>query len=410
MQLVFKIITIVFTLTSRITFKAVFIYCLMFFFYTTSVFAQNNSSDKAILQLKWKNQFQFAGYYAAVEKGFYKEVGINVEIKEPNNNTSPVEEVLEGKAQYGIGSSELIVEYMKGEPIVVLACIMQNSPSVLMVKASSKINGPKDLVGKIIEMDTDQSGIEIMAMLAKEGVRSDQFKTIHSTFSLNNFLANSIDALEVYTTNEPYFLDKFGIPYRLILPRNYGINFYTECLFTSMDELRENPVRVRNFRNASIKGWKYALSHPEEIANIIQTKYHSTKTLEHLMFEAEEMRRLINPDFIEVGHSNKERWLNIVELLSQQGLIKEYRNIDNFIYNPNELSNSRNTKILILIIFTLALGISILGYNTFKLRKVLSINSSKHKMISTKNDLQKEEIIRLKKELNIRKENHTSYN
>jgi ABC-type nitrate/sulfonate/bicarbonate transport system substrate-binding protein len=279
-----------------------------------------------------------------------------------------------------------------------------------MVKESSKIMGPKDLAGKIIEMDMEQSGIEIIAMLSKEGVQGDQIKTTHSTFSLNNFLANSVDALEVYTTNEPYFLDKFGIPYRLILPRNYGINFYTECLFTSMDELRENPTRVRNFRNASIKGWKYALSHPEEIANIIQTKYHSTKTLEHLMFEAEEMRRLINPDFIEVGHSNKERWLNIVELLSQQGLIKEYRNIDNFIYNPNELSNSRIINVLIIIIFTLTLGLLILGYYTIKMRKVLSINSSKTKLISTKNELQKEEIIRLKKQLHIYNENHTIHN
>ena len=378
-------------------------FSILFFVESTS-WAQKTSNNRVILQLKWKNQFQFAGYYAAVEKGFYQEVGIDVDIKEPINNTSPIYEVLSGKAQYGIGNSELVIHYMKGEPIVVLACIMQNSPSVLMVKSSSKIFGPKDLTGKIIEIDKDQSGIEIMAMLAKEGVRRDQVNTLNSTFSLNNFLANKIDALEAYTTNEPYFLDKFGISYRLIDPRNYGINFYTECLFTSMDEVQEHPDRVKKFRSASIKGWTYALDHPEEIANLIQTKYQSTKTLEHLLFEAETMRKLINPDFIEIGHSNKERWLTIVETLSQQGLIKKYRNIDNFIYNPNDFDNSRNIRILAAIVIFLVIVLTILGYYLIRYRNELTKSSGKILSLVKKTDLQKDEIVRLKSELNLHDE------
>jgi len=365
---------------------------------SSSTIAQNITKEKVILQLKWKNQFQFAGYYAAVEKGYYKEVGLDVEIKELEKSATSISKVLTGEAQYGIGNSELVIDYMKGESIVVLACMMQNSPSALVVKASSNIFTPKDLVGKYIEIDKDQSGIEIMAMLSREGVKIDQANTTGTTFSLNNLLANKIDALEVYTTNEPYFLDKFGIPYRLIYPRNYGINFYADCLFTTQEEVENHPERVKEFRNASIKGWKYALDHPEEIVNIIQTKYQSTKTIEHLLFEAEEMRKLINPDFIDVGHSNKERWMNIVEILSQQGFIKQYKDINDFIYNPDDADYSSKRDFFIVIIILLTLGIISLGYFTIKFRESSSNYSAIVKILTKQNNLQKDELMRLNEE------------
>lgn len=384
--------------SNSFTNKALLICIVSIILCNPSVFAQRKSKDKVTLQLKWKNQFQFAGYYAALEKGYYAEAGIDLEIVEPKENKPPTQEVLNGDAQYGIGNSELVIQYMKGEPIVVLACIIQNSPSGLVVKSTSNIYTPKDFAGKTIEIDKDQSGIEIMAMLAKEDVKGNQIKAINTTYSLNNLLANKVDAIEIYTTNEPFFLDKFGIPYRLILPRNYGINFYSDCLFTTTEEVKSHPKRVRDFRDASIKGWKYAMEHPEEIVNIIQSKYKSTKTAEHLLSEAAEMRKLINPDFIEVGHSNIERWKSIVEILSQQGLIKQYKSIDKFVYNPHETEDSK-LLFLSIIIVILTIGVTVLGCFTIKFRRKLGINAKRIKVLTQKDEQHRGEIVRLNKEL-----------
>ncbi|NVO12122.1 MAG: ABC transporter substrate-binding protein [Bacteroidales bacterium] len=371
---------------------------LLILFYSSTI-AQNIKNEKVVLQLKWKNQFQFAGYYAALEKGYYKEVGLNVEIREANESTSATNEVLNGDAQYGIANSELVMYYMEGKPLVVLACIMQNSPSALLVRSSSNIFSPKDLAGKSIEIDKDKSGIDIFTMLSKEGINVNQINIKSVTFSLNNLLANKIDALAVYTTNEPFFLDKFGIPYRLIYPRDYGINFYSECLFTSKEEVDDHPDRVRNFRTASIKGWKYALENPEEIINIIQSKYQSIKTAEYLLRESEQIRKLINPEFIEVGHSNKERWLNIVEILSQQGFINHYKDIDEFLYNPYESKEPISNLVLEIIVAGLAIGLALLTYYIIKLRKSLSAKNTEFDKLTNQSELQKIELKRLKSEV-----------
>ena len=94
--------------------------------------------EDVTLQLKWKHQFQFAGYYAALEKGYYREAGLNVAILEPADNTTPVNAVLSGKAQYGIGASDLALYRAQGEPVVALACIIQHSPLVLIANAGIK--------------------------------------------------------------------------------------------------------------------------------------------------------------------------------------------------------------------------------------------------------------------------------
>jgi hypothetical protein len=87
--------------------------------------------EPVTLQLKWKHQFQFAGYYAAIEKGYYRDAGFEVSLAEPSGNEDPVDMVLTDKAQFGVGASELVLHRARGEAVVVLATILQHSPLVL---------------------------------------------------------------------------------------------------------------------------------------------------------------------------------------------------------------------------------------------------------------------------------------
>ncbi|MCB8964527.1 MAG: ABC transporter substrate-binding protein [Bacteroidales bacterium] len=293
------------------------------------------SNDKIILHLNGKHQFQFAGYYAALEKGFYEEAALDVEIKGIESNTTAIDEVLAGRAHYGIANSELLVRYMNGSPLVALAPIFQSSPSAIVVRENSGIVSPQGFFGKSIEIDTKGGGNEVLAMLYLSGIKPSQIKVVDATLSLNNLLNSKVDATAIYQTNEPFFLEKFGIPFRLIIPKNYGIDFYAECLFTSQSELKKHRSRTERFIAASIRGWDYALKNKEEIARLIQTKYKSTKTIEHLLFEAEQVKKYIQPDFINIGHSNKGRWLHMAEVLSQVGIITTNRSIEEFLYKPN---------------------------------------------------------------------------
>ena len=89
------------------------------------------AKDKIVLQLKWKHQFQFAGFYAALSQGFYAEEGLDVEIREVDPLKSPVNSVLSGDAQFGISDSSLVLARLKGKPLVIMATIFQHSPLVL---------------------------------------------------------------------------------------------------------------------------------------------------------------------------------------------------------------------------------------------------------------------------------------
>ncbi|MGD9976804.1 MAG: ABC transporter substrate-binding protein [Bacteroidales bacterium] len=359
------------------------------------------SGDKIVLQLKWKHQFQFAGYYAALEKGFYHEVGLDVEIRDLEAKMNTIDEVLSGNATYGIANSELLVRYMNGDPVVALAPIFQSSPSAVVVRETSDIRTPQDFVGKSLEIDTNGSANEVLAMLYLEGVKLSQVKLVESTLSLNNLLNNKVDATAIYQSNEPYFLDKFGIPYRIIIPKNYGVDFYAECLFTSQNELRKNRSRVDKFVAASLKGWEYALKNPDEIAQLIQTKYKSTKTLDHLIFEAGQIKNFIQSDFIDIGHSNKGRWLHMAETLSQCGIITTTRSIDEFIHKPDQAARIPIAKYALIIAALLAAAAITVLVHIRIIQNSKTIRNATIDKLQQSVEQKEKEVVSLKNSLNI---------
>ncbi len=113
--------------------------CLLIFF-SLSLQAQTPIT----LQLKWSHGFQFAGYYAAVEKGFYRDAGLDVHLKEASPGLDVVGQVLSGKADFGVGTSGLLMARKAGQPVVVVAAIFQHSPLVLVARRPSRFGDPVD--------------------------------------------------------------------------------------------------------------------------------------------------------------------------------------------------------------------------------------------------------------------------
>ncbi len=138
--------------------------------------------QKVSLQLQWLDQFQFAGYYMAKEKGFYRDAGLDVELRKFNNKIDTVDEVMSRRATYGVGRSSLIFERSKGVDIVLLASILQSSPSVMIALKDSNITTVKDFVGHRVMVTDDVvlSGA-IRAMWSHYGISvKDVIKQKHS--------------------------------------------------------------------------------------------------------------------------------------------------------------------------------------------------------------------------------------
>ncbi|QIR16253.1 EAL domain-containing protein [Shewanella aestuarii] len=88
-------------------------------------------------------------------------------------------------------------------------------------------------------------------------------------------------------------------------------------------------------RRATLKGWRYAMDNPEEIIDVILTKYQVDKTREHLEFEATEIRKLIVPELIQIGHMNPDRWQHMRDTFIKANLIDDGRYFDGFIYDTS---------------------------------------------------------------------------
>ncbi|WP_073614796.1 ABC transporter substrate-binding protein [Desulfopila aestuarii] len=300
---------------------------------TTGAIAETTSIR---LQLRWLHQFQFAGYYAAIKEGYYSESGLQVTLIEGGKGKDTIDEVLNGNADYGVTNAEMLLQRLNGKPLVAVAAIFQHSPLIFVARKSSGITVPQDLSGKIVKMSRTSRDIELQAMLHGEGVNFDKLILLEDVASYNDYFDPNIDVLAAYITNQPYYLKEKHIPYTIISPSSYGIDFYGDCLFTTENEAKTNPARVQAFREATVKGWHYALAHKEEIIDLILNTYQSKKSREHLRYEADEIEKLILADLVEIGHMNPGRWEHIAKTFHQYQLIPDNYSLDGFIFSAEQ--------------------------------------------------------------------------
>jgi len=314
------------------------------------------SAEPIHLQLRWHHQFQFAGYYAALEKGYYKAAGLDVIIDEGTPEKKPVQEVLQGHAQYGEANSELLLERLRGAPLVALAAIYQHSPSVLVARKDAGIFSPDDLAGKKIMLVDQTVDADFVAMFNNEGIDIGRLHIVPSSYEIADLVAGKVDAFNSYLSNEPYFLKQQGVEFTVLNPRNYGVDFYSDILFTTEQELKQHPERVKAFRQASLEGWYYAMDHPQEIIDLLIDKYHVTKSRDHLNFEADTIRSLIMPDVIDLGHMNPWRWRHMAETFIKAGMVENDKFLQDFSYDPSPKADREKLLRYIKIAVVIALS------------------------------------------------------
>ncbi|MCK9211395.1 MAG: ABC transporter substrate-binding protein [Ignavibacteriaceae bacterium] len=328
----------IYEVTFRSIQRSVNVVFFLFLLASLQLFAEESLShdEPIVLQLKWKHQFQFAGYYAAQLKGFFKDEGLDVTILQGGAETNVIKDVLSGKAQFGVGVPDILLEKMNGAPVVLLASIFQHSPAIIISDENKNIETPSDLIGKKLAVVEKNGEAQIKAILLKEGIPLDSVKFLHHSGSFKELLSGEIDALEAYVTIAPYYLKQKGITPSIIRPETYGVDFYGDLIFTSEDEVENNPKRVEAFRRASLKGWDYALKHTDEIINYILTfkDLDTIVTPRFLLNESAEIKKLIVPGFVEIGHTNNGRWQAIAETFKSLGMYKGDYSLKRFFYSP----------------------------------------------------------------------------
>lgn len=307
---------------------------------------KNNNLKNIILQLQWKHQFQFAGYYIAKEKGYYKDIGLNVDIKEYSYNMDIVKDILEEKVHYGIGRSSLVIKKAKGDRITLLAAIFQSSADILIALKDSNIKTLKDLKNKRIMITGNaQNDLIYLSMLYSHNISKNDLILQKHSFNIEDLVNKKTDLMASYISNEPYRLKKiYGLDSIIFSPKDYGFDFYGDILFTHENRAKNNAHEVRKFKEASLKGWKYAFENIEETINLILEKYNSQdKSREALEYEAIELQKLAYYNTKKIGDLDINKIERIYDAYKLMGIAKKQIDFKDFIFDDTQI-NSMLTK------------------------------------------------------------------
>lgn len=316
-----------------------FLFGLLFFslaFLPNSTLA-DGKSETIRLQLKWKNAFQFAGYYAALEMGYYEEAGLDVSIIEQQGQKSPLQTLLDGEAEYAVTGADILLLRAKGDPVIALATIFQHSPYAFLVRADSGIKKVEDFAGLRVMLGLGAQDAALHATMRRAGIGLDDIIHQPTNFDAHSLIRDETDVFSAYITDQGFSLNAAGVEGRFLLPKQYGVDFYGDVLATTEKEANLHPKRTRAFRDASLRGWDYALNHPEKSITLILEKYNTQGlSREHLEYEMQVSRELIQPLLVQIGYMNPARWDHIKSIFVELGFITSSSSIDGLIYDEHK--------------------------------------------------------------------------
>jgi len=279
-------------------------------------------ADKISIQLKWYHKFQFAGYYAAQLQGYFSEENLDVELIEGGPNLNHQHQLINNQSQYATVGSEAVDSLAVGAPFIIVASIFQHAPEVLITLKSSEIDSLEDLRGKTIMLDSSGIAGQIKAMLNSNGLTSNDYSVHDYDGDVLNLATHKVTAMYGYISNEPYQLKQLGLSVDTFSPQDYGVNFYGDALATTRTELDRNPERVASVRRAVIRGWNYALEHPEEIIDHIlklETKNPKPYDRTHQIYEADKTIELVDAANIPLGNTSRDRWASMFDTFNEFG-------------------------------------------------------------------------------------------
>ena len=311
------------------------------------------AADKLVLQLHRPAQFEFAGYYAALWQGFYREAGLEVAIN-PGASAGhppidPVREIVEGRAQFGTGTVQLLIRAAQGQSLLLLAPIFQQSDARVYYRANGDFSSPGALLGGRVGRSPPSNvlDLELRTALRAEAVDPEKLRSLPTepAQALADLVSHRIDAFVGSAWELPWQARERGVVLKSFNPAGYRVEYYGDSLFTLQRLAPTDPGVVERFREASLRGWQYAFQHPDEIAARILSQLPAPAAVADpagfSRYQIELARELARYPDVPLGHSNPDRWARIQQSLIAIGEITRPVHLDAFLYKPETVDRRR---------------------------------------------------------------------
>ncbi|HEY3185693.1 MAG TPA: ABC transporter substrate-binding protein [Gaiellaceae bacterium] len=301
---------------------------------------QRQQATKVTLQLKWVTQAQFAGYYAAKEKGYYSKAGLDVNIKVGGPDITPEQVVLAGQADFGLDwLPNLLATREKGGKLVSIAQVFARSGMTEITWKSSGIDTIAKMRGKKVGVWCCGNEPELFAALNKNGIdhsKTSDITIVNQPFDMNLFLQKKIDAAAAMTYNELaqvlesknpdtgklYQLSDLNV-FKMDSPA-VGTGMLEDNVFVTADWLKSSAHRATavKFLKASFQGWIYCRQHFKECVNIV-LKNGPTLGTGHQTWQMNEINKLVWPNNYGIGHVAPATVSKTATIAKTYGVIKK---------------------------------------------------------------------------------------
>jgi NitT/TauT family transport system substrate-binding protein len=292
--------------------------------------------DKLVIQLKWVTQSQFAGYYAALTKGYYKDFGLDVTLKVGGPTITNEQVVASGQAQIGLDwLPSLLATRDSGTDLVNIGQMFSRSGMTELTWKSSGIKTVKQMAGKKVGVWCCGNQFELYAALTKNGIDpndASQVTIFNQPFDMNAFLHNQIDAAAAMTYNELAQVLESKNPttgklYQLsdlniVKMQDQGTGMLEDGLFTRQDWLNSHRDVAMRFVAASDRGWIYCRDHVRECTNIV-LKNGTALPAGHQLWQMNEINKLIWPNTKGIGIMDPAAFKQTAAIALKYGVIKK---------------------------------------------------------------------------------------
>jgi NitT/TauT family transport system substrate-binding protein len=289
--------------------------------------AQETGLARVTFLPQWVPQAQFAGYYVAYEKGFYRQHGLDVKIRRGGPEWPATMFLVTG-----------IEKRARGGKLVNIAQIVQRSALMLVAKKAQGILKPADINGKKVGLWGDEFRLQPRAFFHKYHLK---VREVPQSATLNLFLRNGVEVASAMWYNEYHQLLNAGVnpgELTIFFMADYGMNFPEDGIYCREVMLKQHPERCRAFVAASLEGWRYAFAHPEEALDIVMqyarvANVATNRT--HQKWMLARMRDIIQPPGWDrpLGTLTAEAYMRVAGVLKDSGLIAHIPKFSEFYHN-----------------------------------------------------------------------------
>jgi NitT/TauT family transport system substrate-binding protein len=297
---------------------------------------QAKKLDKVTLQLKWVTQAQFAGYYAAVAKGYYKDFGLDVTLKVGGPSITPEQVVASGGAQVGVDwVPSLLATRDTGTNLVSIAQMFSRSGMTEVSFKNSGVTSVKAMKGKKVGVWCCGNQFELYAALTKNGINPNNKSDVtifNQPFTMTDFLSHRIDAAAAMTYNElaqvlesknPATGKLYTLKDLNVIPmQKQGTAMLEDNLFTTQDWLNGHRDVAMRLIAASERGWIYCRDHVQECTNIV-VQNGTALPAGHQLWQMNEINKLIWPSKLGIGITDASAFKTTAAIALKYKVIKK---------------------------------------------------------------------------------------